>query len=50
MPTEEHALIAGLWIYYLTDYSMKHGLGIAGPEARFKVKGDKRNTRQPDVS
>ena len=50
MPTEEHALIAGLWIYFLNSYALEHGVGIAGPEARFKVKGDKRNTRQPDVS
>lgn len=50
MPTEEHSIIAGLWIYYLNDFAIKNGLRTAGPEARFKVKGDKRNTRQPDVS
>jgi Uma2 family endonuclease len=50
MPTDEHSLIAGLWIYYFNDYAIKRGMGVAGPEARFRVKGDKRNTRQPDVS
>lgn len=50
MPTEEHSIIAGVWIYYFNDYAFKNSTGIAGPEARFKVTGDKRNTRQPDVS
>lgn len=50
MPTEEHSVIAGLWIFYFNEYALKNGLGIAGPEARFRVTGDKRNTRQPDVS
>jgi Uma2 family endonuclease len=50
MPTEEHALIAGIFLGEFYAYAKAHGLGFPGPEARFKVKGDKRNTRQPDVS
>ena len=50
MPTEEHALIAGIFLGEFYVYAKAHNLGLPGPEARFKVKGDKRNTRQPDVS
>jgi Uma2 family endonuclease len=50
MPTEEHAVIAGLFIYHLNHYAIERRLGIAGPEERFRVSGDVKNTRQPDVS
>ncbi|MEO8612354.1 MAG: Uma2 family endonuclease [Chloroflexota bacterium] len=50
MPTEEHALIAGIFLGEFYVYAKAHNLGLPGPEARFKVNGDKCNTRQPDVS
>jgi Uma2 family endonuclease len=50
MPTDEHAIIAGLLIYYLTDYAMKHGIGLPGPERRVRVPKNLKNTRMPNVS
>lgn len=50
VPTDEHAFITGLLIYYLTDVALKHGLGLPGPERRFVFPGDTHQARQPDVS
>ncbi len=50
MPTEEHKTIAGLCIYYFNSYTIPLGLGIAGPEERFRPPGEVRNTRQPEVT
>lgn len=50
MPTEEHALLVNMILYHLTDYALKHGIGMPGPESRFRVPGNLRNTRQPDAS
>ncbi|MBC6936619.1 MAG: Uma2 family endonuclease [Chloroflexi bacterium] len=50
MPTEEHSLITGLFIYFLSVYARERGLGLPGPESRFRVPGNLRNTRQPDAS
>jgi Uma2 family endonuclease len=50
MPTEEHSVIAGVFLGEFYIYARERGLGLPGPEARFRVTGDKRNTRQPDVS
>lgn len=50
MPTEEHALIVGLFIYYLTGYALQHGIGLPGPELRFRAPGDSRNARVPDLA
>jgi Uma2 family endonuclease len=50
MPTDVHAFIVGLLIYYLTHFAKQHGLGLPGPERRFAFPGDTQNSRQPDVS
>ena len=50
MPTEEHSLIVNMWLYHLTDFALKNGLGMPGPESRFCVPGNYKNTRQPDIS
>jgi Uma2 family endonuclease len=50
MPTEEHALTVNLWLYYLTHWALEKGVGLPGPEHRFRVPGDKHNTRQPDIA
>lgn len=50
MPTEEHALIIGLFIYFLSLYARERGLGLPGPESRFRVPANFKNTRQPDLS
>jgi Uma2 family endonuclease len=50
MPTQEHKTIAGLCIYYFNSYTIPRGLGVAGPEERFRPPGELRNTRQPDVT
>lgn len=50
MPTEEHSILAGVFLGEFYIYAREHGLGLPGPEARFRVTGDKRNTQQPDVS
>jgi Uma2 family endonuclease len=50
MPTEEHALIVGIFLGELYIYARAKGIGLPGPEERFRVSGDVKNTRQPDVS
>jgi Uma2 family endonuclease len=50
IPTEEHKTIAGLCIYYFNSYTLPRGWGVAGPEEYFRLPGDLRNTRQPDVT
>lgn len=50
MPTDEHAFIVGLLIYFLTDWARPRGLGLPGPERRFVFPSDTQNSRQPDVS
>jgi Uma2 family endonuclease len=50
MPTEEHALIIGIFTGEFYIYARAHNLGLPGPEERFQVTGDKRNTRMPDLS
>lgn len=50
MPTEEHSLIIGLFIYFLSVYARERGLGLPGPESRFRVPENFKNTRQPDLS
>lgn len=50
MPTDEHSLIVGVVLYFLAGYALERGLGLPGPESRFRVPGNLRNTRQPDLS
>lgn len=50
MPTEEHALIVNLFLYHLTGYAMGRKIGLPGPESRFRVPGDTKNSRRPDIS
>lgn len=50
LPTEEHSLIIGLYIYFLSVYARERGLGLPGPESRFRVPENFKNTRQPDLS
>jgi Uma2 family endonuclease len=50
MPTEEHTLIVGVFLGELYIYARSKGIGLPGPEHRFKVPGDTKNTRQPDIS
>lgn len=49
-PTDEHAFIVGLIIYFLTDWARPRGLGLPGPEWWFAFPNDTQNARQPDVS
>ena len=50
MPTDVHAFIVGLLIYFLTHHARQHGLGLPGPERRFAFPDDTQNSRQPDIS
>jgi Uma2 family endonuclease len=50
MPTDEHATIVDLMLFYLTGYSLEHNLRLPGPERRFIFPNDTQNARQPDIS
>jgi Uma2 family endonuclease len=50
MPTQEHSQAAGNLIGHLFIYFQRNPIGRFGPEARYRMPGDKRNSRQPDVS
>jgi Uma2 family endonuclease len=50
MPTDEHSLIVGVALGELYIYAKHRGLGLPGPEHRFRVPGDNKNTRVPDLS
>jgi Uma2 family endonuclease len=50
MPTDEHGLIAGILTGELYIYARAHGIGLPGPEVRFRVPDNLKNTRLPDVS
>jgi Uma2 family endonuclease len=50
MPTEEHALTIGVFSGELYIYARGRGIGLPGPESRFRVPGNFKNTRQPDLS
>jgi Uma2 family endonuclease len=49
MPTEEHALITGIFTGELYIHARAKGTGLPGPEHRFRVPGDDKNVRQPDI-
>jgi Uma2 family endonuclease len=49
MPTEEHALITGIFTGELYIHARAKGTGLPGPEHRFRVPGDDQNVRQPDI-
>lgn len=50
MPTDEHSLIAGVFLGELYIYAREHGVGLPGPEHRFRVPGDEKNVRVPDIA
>jgi Uma2 family endonuclease len=50
LPTEEHALLNGIFLYFLSSWARARGLGLPGPESQFCVPGNFKNTRQPDLS
>ncbi|MEZ4670001.1 MAG: Uma2 family endonuclease [Anaerolineae bacterium] len=50
MPTDEHSLIIGVAHGELYIYCRANNLGLPGPEHRFQVPGDYKNSRLPDLS
>jgi Uma2 family endonuclease len=50
MLTDEHSLITGVFLGEFYIYAREHNVGLPGPESRFRVPGNMKNTRQPDLS
>jgi Uma2 family endonuclease len=50
MPTEEHGEINSLLDYFVVGYFRKNPIGKVYSNASYKVRGDKKNWRQPDVA
>ncbi len=50
MPTEEHGIIAGIFVTAFNNYLKDHRIGRAGVEVRHHVPEDVRNDYIPDVS
>jgi Uma2 family endonuclease len=50
MPTDEHATIVNLGLFFLTGHALEHNLGLPGPERRFVFPDDTQDSRQPDIS
>jgi Uma2 family endonuclease len=48
MPTDEHSLTNGVFIGELYVYSRANGIGLPGPEHRFRFPGE--NSRIPDIA
>lgn len=48
MPTDEHSLLNGVFLGELYIYSRTHGIGLPGPEHRFRFPGN--NSRLPDIA
>jgi Uma2 family endonuclease len=49
-PTDEHSLVNMILLGELYNSSRERGLGLPGPERRFRAPGDPYNTRVPDLS
>ncbi|MBL8152751.1 MAG: Uma2 family endonuclease [Anaerolineae bacterium] len=50
MPTDEHALIVGIFLSELYLIARKLGIGLPGPEHRFRPPDNQRQSRLPDIS
>jgi Uma2 family endonuclease len=50
MPTQEHGRVISLFMKHFFRYFDRNPIGHPDPEVRYRMPGDKRNARQPDLS